>query len=58
VRDYPGLSKEPQVRCFYPIGKPEPRGDLFEDLKRERPLVPPKNALPDPVPGKTKPEDP
>ncbi|HEY5808422.1 MAG TPA: hypothetical protein VIT67_10665 [Povalibacter sp.] len=58
VRDYPGLSQAPQVKCFFPIGKPEPRGDLFEHLKRERPLIPPKNGVPDPLPEQTKPDDP
>jgi hypothetical protein len=36
--DGPLSSKANLPRCMYSIGKPEPRGDLFEHLKKTRPL--------------------
>jgi hypothetical protein len=41
ARDY--VDPRPLLqKCLFPIGKREPRGDLFEHLKRDRPLPQPK----------------
>lgn len=41
ARDY--VDPRPLLpKCMFPIGSPEPRGDLFEHLKKERPLPEPK----------------
>jgi hypothetical protein len=36
--DGPMSSKANLPRCMYSIGKPEPRGDMFDHLKKTRPL--------------------
>ena len=43
-------------KCTFPIGKLEPRGDLFEHLKRDRPLPEPKSGAPGELPER-KPEN-
>lgn len=41
ARDY--VDQRPLLRkCLFPFGKREPRGDLFDHLKRDRPLPEPK----------------
>ena len=38
------------TKCFFPIGKREPRGDLFEHLKKDRPLPELKEGTPGELP--------
>jgi hypothetical protein len=38
ARDYVDPGRPLIPKCMFPIGKPEPRGDLFEHLKRDHPL--------------------
>ena len=35
-----------EVRCLFNVGSREPRGDLFEHLKKDRPLPSPKEGVP------------
>ena len=35
-----------EVRCMFNVGSREPRGDLFEHLKKDRPLPAPKEGVP------------
>ncbi|HEY6641401.1 hypothetical protein [Povalibacter sp.] len=42
ARDYVDPGKLLMRKCTMPVGKREPRGDLFEHLKKDRPLPAPK----------------
>lgn len=53
ARDYVNPGRPLLPKCMFPIGKPEPRGDLFEHLKRDRPLPELKNGTPGELPERT-----
>lgn len=50
ARDYVDPDKLLLRKCMFPIGKPEPRGDLFEHLKRDRQLPQLKHGTADEMP--------
>jgi len=50
ARDYVNPGMPLMKKCMFPIGTPEPRGDLFEHLKRERPLPAPRPDDPHELP--------
>ncbi len=53
ARDYVERDKVLIPKCMFPIGSPEPRGDLFEHLKRDRPLPAPRPGTTAELPERT-----
>jgi len=52
ARDYGQPPRIHLVKCTYPAGKEEPRGDLFNHLKTNRPLPTPKDGVVSELPEK------